>query len=131
MTAVALEDVALTLSSVVVTEGAGERVRARRERLGMSVRALAVEAGVDRSRIAAAESGQPVRTSTMGAIEAALDRLEEEMSGPFDRKDRSVSTVELPSGERVTFEGPSSDAVIDLVEKFLARQRRGGTSTEG
>jgi transcriptional regulator with XRE-family HTH domain len=128
VSALAIEGAPLTLSSVVVAKDAGEQIRTRRERLGMSVRALATESGVDRSRIAAAESGHSVRPATLGAIEAALDRLEDEMSGPYDSKDRSTSTVTLPSGERVTFEGPSSDVVIDLVEKFLARQRNASSS---
>lgn len=123
MSAMTLEEVGYRLPSVIDAKG-GAALRARRERLGMSARALEKEAHVNRATIAAAEAGESVRPSSLRMIEAALARLEDEMSGPYDRKGEATSTVELPSGERVTFAGPSDDVVIDLVEKFLARQRK-------
>lgn len=63
-----------------VTEGAGQRIADRRTRLGLSVRALAQSAGVDRGRLAKIEDGTAtnVRPATIGAIERALDELEAE-----------------------------------------------------
>lgn len=63
-----------------VTEDMGASIRQRREALGMSISRLAIEARVDRGRVSALESGDPSVTSrTIGAIEAALSRLETEM----------------------------------------------------
>lgn len=60
----------------VVTSGLPPRQR--RLRLGLSVSALAKEAGVDRGTLSALESGgeRPARDATLGRVQTALDRLE-------------------------------------------------------
>lgn len=92
--------------------GIGAAMRARREALGLSVRALAERAGVDRSRVSAVEEGQSVRSSTLGAIEAALARLEEEVSGPYDEAGPRTVTYRVQFGDQgahVTIEGEVDD----------------------
>lgn len=56
----------------------GQRVRARRERLGMGKRELAAMAGVARDTLAAIEEGQGFRRSSLTKIERALDEAEAE-----------------------------------------------------
>ena len=127
MTAMAFEVGVDTLR--LVGAEAGEAIKARRVALGMTRTALANKAGVDRSRVARAESGQTMHDATLHAIEKALDEREAELADrPAQRQGRSTSTIELASGDRVTFAGDSTGDVIDLVEEFLARQRRRGTS---
>ena len=69
-------------SVAAVTEDEGRRIKARRTRLGLPVKALAERAGVDRGRLAAIEAGTVtnVRAATLGAIERALDELETEQA---------------------------------------------------
>jgi len=47
--------------------------------MGMSVKALAEHAGVDRGRLAVLEEGGNVRLTTVSAVLRALDELEHEM----------------------------------------------------
>lgn len=83
----------------VVESGEGAVIRDRRMKLGLSVKALAGLAGVDRGRLAAIEDGAQARSGTYGAIHAALDKLEAEMSGPYD----PPAAIPDPSGRTVTF----------------------------
>lgn len=87
-----------------MTEGVGHRIRDRRTRLGMSVKALAERAGVDRGRLAAIEvdTAKNVRPATIGAIERALDELEVE---------RGIVVSDLPPGARRV-----GDPADDLIE---------------
>lgn len=106
----------------VAQDDVGSSIRARRTALGMSVRALAAEAGVDRSRVTTVEDGGSVRSATLGAIEAALSRLEEEVSGPYDHtRDQITQTIKLPDGTEVTYVG-SVDNVVEAAERFLSRR---------
>ena len=50
----------------------GDRVRARRERLGMSKSDLAAEAKVNRNTLAAIEAGESFNRTTLAKIERAL-----------------------------------------------------------
>ena len=120
MTAVAYEDEAPTLGNVAAAEDSGDSIRTRRERLGMSVRALAKEAGVDRSRISLVEEGGEISSTVRRAIVAALDRLEDEVSGPYDES-RDVVTFRLKGnfGVDVTLQGPVSN--IDDLEASVTR----------
>jgi transcriptional regulator with XRE-family HTH domain len=93
----------------VVNDDSGDRVKlgmsveARRVKLGMSVKALAETAGVDRSRVVAIEAGEPtVRAATLGAVMAALDRLEDEM-GMRDADHPSTRAIGDPSEDLVEF----------------------------
>lgn len=58
----------------------GERVRERRVRLGLSRAALAKRAHVDRDTLRSLEEGHDgVRETTVGAVERALNELEQEI----------------------------------------------------
>lgn len=118
MTVATLERGAHTVPFVGDAE-LGIRLRARRMALGMSVTALANKAGVDRSRVSAAESGASIRSSTLGAIEAALTQAEKARAST----DGATSILELPDGTKITFIG-SPDDVADAARRFLSRQKR-------
>lgn len=120
MSAMAIEGAGFNLADVAVAEGAGVEIRKRRERLGMSVRALAAEAGVDRASIASAESGKGVRATTLHAITSTLDRVEEEVSGPYD-SESNVVTFRLKGnfGVDVTLQGPVDN--LDELEASVTR----------
>jgi transcriptional regulator with XRE-family HTH domain len=107
-------------SVAAVTEGAGQRIAERRTRLGLSVRALAQVAGVDRGRLAKIEDGTAtnVRAATIGAIERALDELEAQRETPLPEGVRSIGDpaddlyeVALEEGgRRVVVKGRPKDA---------------------
>ena len=67
-------------SVALVSGDVGQRIKDRRARIGMPIKTLAERAGVDRGRLAAIEAGtaKNVRTTTIGAIERALDEIEAE-----------------------------------------------------
>lgn len=101
----------------------GKRIRARRVALGMSVTGLAKAAGVDRSRISAAESGASIRSSTLGAIETALEQAEKgRVTGGTEGRAGVTSHLELPDGTRVTFIGSAED-VADAARRFASRRK--------
>ena len=108
-------------------EGAGESIRERRKALGMTVKALADLAGVDRGRLAKIEAGANARDATVGAIEATLRRLEEEVSGPYDNGERGLVTFNLSGdfGVEVTVKGPveNLDELEASVERLIRRMR--------
>lgn len=54
----------------------GDRIRARRERLGLDKRHLAADAGISRETLAAIEGGQGFRRTSLTKIERVLDKLE-------------------------------------------------------
>jgi transcriptional regulator with XRE-family HTH domain len=93
----------------------GRRIKERRSRLGMTVKDLAERAGVDRGRLAKLEEGdESVRQTTIGAVEAALDRI----GTQTEMRDASVNgqpiqqlefVVEDGSGVKVTVKGPITD----------------------
>lgn len=93
--------------ATVGNEGAGERIRQRRTALGLTVKALAEKAGVDRGRLAAIEDGATARESTIGAVERALTAFEQETSGPYDEQGGMV-TFRLTGnfGVDVVVQGP-------------------------
>lgn len=116
----------------VANEGVGQSIRRRRTSLGMTVKALADKAGVDRGRLAAIEEGATARASTIGAIEAALTRLEEEMSGPYD--ERGLVTFRLSGnfGVDVVVQGPvdNLDELEESVERLIRRMRDKGEPSQ-
>lgn len=76
----------------------GAVIGRRAERLGISVRELAQQAGVSRGAASRAVAGEEVRPATLGQLEAALDRLEAEIDGErMDRRDR-IGRVNRPAG---------------------------------
>lgn len=135
-----------TLTSVGAVDNAGEageRIKARRVKLGMSVKGLAERANIDRGRLAAIEAGDAtVRPATVGAVESALDRLEQEM-GMDDPPIRAIGnpeddlvefTIEGNFGVRAVVKGPVRDldalqaAVAKLVQDMQRDQPKGGDS---
>lgn len=107
--------------------GVGGAIRARRAALGLSVKALAERAGVDRGRLAAIEEGASARSATIGALESTLSRLEEEMGGPYD-SEHGLVTFRLRGnfGIDVTLQGPvdNLDELEASVERLLAKMEQ-------
>lgn len=120
-----------TLEGVTDT-GVGKAIKARRVALGVTVKALAEKAGVDRGRLAAIEDGAAARASTIGAIEAALSRLEEEMSGPYDQEQHGLVTFRMSGdfGVDVVVQGPVENlaeleqSVDRLIQRMRAKDAR-------
>lgn len=119
-------------SVAVVTVEVGQRIRDRRTRLGLSVKALAVRAGVDRGRLAEIEKGSAVnvRDTTLGAINAALEAAERERAAGAqlppgahrigDPADDLVEfTIEGTDGIRAVVKGP-----IRNMEELQAAARK-------
>lgn len=80
--------------------------------------ALAREAKLSRGVVDRAMHGRAVLPASLGAMEAALDRVEEEAGPPPEPE--QAATVELPDGTRVTFTG-SPAGVAEAAEMFLRR----------
>lgn len=104
----------------------GARIKERRTRIGISVKALAERAHVDRGRLAAIENGAPARDSTIGAILRALGELEHAMSldeelppgvSRIGDPDQGLVefTIEGNFGVRAVVKGPVSD--IEALQK--------------
>jgi len=105
----------------------GERVKARRERLGLDKLHLAEQAGVSRETLAAIENGQGFRRSTLTKIERVLDALEEEagIGFPPARHEPSEPHIVTIRGTRggdvdVVVSGPIDD--IDKLAETVERQ---------
>jgi transcriptional regulator with XRE-family HTH domain len=114
-----------TLSGVAISDEDRAKIRARRERLGMSLRELEKESGINRATIASIESGdRNVRSASVRAITAALDRIEGEIRGPYDDDDKGVVTFRLQGnfGVDVTLAGPVSN--LDELEASVTRLLR-------
>ncbi|HET6917333.1 MAG TPA: helix-turn-helix transcriptional regulator [Acidimicrobiales bacterium] len=111
-------------------ETTGQRIARRRKALGLDVIDLANRAGVDRGNLARIEADevQRPRQSTLHAIETALDRLEEEMSGPYDTPPQPrVVTFRVHGnfGVDVVVEGPVENLkdLQNSVKELLADMR--------
>lgn len=111
-------------SGVVSDEG--DRVRARRERIGWDVVRLAAESGVHRTTVAAIEDGKGFRRSSLTKIERALEHGEAETGldvavespgGPHD-SDLIEFDVSGDFGVHVIVKGPIRDA--DLLRRQVA-----------
>lgn len=107
-----------------------ERVRSRRERLGISKVDLAKEAGVSRHTLAAVERGEGHTRSTMSRIERALGALEEEAGihiVPSPPESLVTVEVELPDGRtaRVIIQsGADADEVASQVAAIVQKMGR-------
>ena len=108
----------------------GDRVRTRRERLGMDKRGLAEAAGVNRNTLSAVESGDSFNRSTLTKIERALDEAEREAGidappavkpEPTSAPRMVVVRIKSEHGE-VVVEGPVED-IATLREEALALLR--------
>jgi len=123
----------------VEDSGRAEQIRARRVRLGISVKALAMRAGVDRGTLASLEAGdERIREATYGSVERALDQLEQEMG--VEPASPLADVVEFrvsgDFGVDVVVKGPVRDmaAMEESVARLLARiqaGREGGKSPNG
>ena len=112
----------------------GDRIRARRERLGVDKRHLAAEAGISRETLAAIEGGQGFRRTSLTKIERVLDKLEEE-AGMTETKqapsepaaEPQLVTIRLPSGAGadIVVSGPvgSIDKLRETAEALLRASR--------
>lgn len=114
------------------TEQAGAAIKRRRTALGLSVKALAERAGVDRGRLAAIEDGASARSSTIGALETALNEIEHETSGPYDDATGGLVTFRLSGnfGVDVVVQGPV-EHISELeanVERLIRNMRTNGDS---
>lgn len=113
---------------VGVVEVEDEGIRERRERLGLTLRALADRAGVDRGRLSDIEKGATPRPSTLAQIRRALDEFEDETSGPYDHdaEERTVTfRMSGNFGVDVTVSGPVENLaeLEDSVGRLLQRMR--------
>lgn len=105
----------------------GDRVKSRRERLGMTIIDLAREAGVDRDTVSAIEHGKGYQAVKLTAITNVLDRIEEETGlGPIEEEspqvDPGVAVIELSEGERkvaVRWPAANAEQIAELVERLL------------
>lgn len=113
-----------------VTEDMGALIKKRREALGYSILKLANEAGVDRGRLSALESGDPtVQPRTIGAVESALARLEHEygMDLPSTVAEEWVEfRVSGNFGVDVVVRGPvrNMGALEEQVAKLIREMKR-------
>ena len=113
----------------------GNRVRERRERLGMSKSDLAAEAKVNRNTLAAIEAGDSFNRTTLAKIERALDALEEEagIGSPEPRQVGGEDLIEFRLsgnfGVDVVVKGPIKDrAELESAVAHLIREMRGEPS---
>lgn len=104
-----------------------ERLRARRERLGMSQAELAREAGINRDTVAAIERGQGFRRSSLTKLEKALDAVEEEVGidvPPRPKESLVEFEVRIAGEPEITViargEG-AQDEIVKLLRRLRAR----------
>lgn len=106
----------------------GERVKSRRERLGMTKVQLGELSGVDRTTIWAIEEGQGFRMDSLAKIHRALDQAEADeglhSDIPAGAGDSLVTfNIQMPDGgATVTVQGPVADAdkIAESVRRMLA-----------
>ena len=119
------------LSGVVDSQARGKALRARRLRLGIkSIRQLAMQSGVSREAVTAAEDGS-ASEDTYARLEAWFERFEEETGAAEKPADTSpgprMVTFRLKGGDvDVVVEGPIEDidALAATVERLLASSER-------
>lgn len=103
----------------------GERIKQRRTALGVTVKRLAELASVDRGRLADIEHGASARDATIGAIEAALRRLENEagLDAPDLNHSSGNGCIEFEVlgdfGARVIVRGRAAE--VEMLERSVAR----------
>lgn len=102
--------------------GVGARLQERRMALGLTRKALADKAGVDRGRLSLIEKGASFHDATVGAIERTLTQLEEEMGGPYDRHGQVTFRMAGNFGVDVVVQGPVEN--LSELEASVARLLR-------
>lgn len=105
----------------------GDRIKARRERLGMHKIELAKEAGVSRDTVTDIESGKGFQAATLAKIERALEQAEEEAgieAPPLPAAETGLIEFEV-EGDRVIVRGPvaDKDALVEMVAKLIRETR--------
>ena len=133
-------------SVAAVVDHVGQRIESRRARLGLTIKALAVRAGIDRGTLAKIEAGTAanVRATTIAAIERALDELEaadpsaaelppgaHRIGDPAD--DLIEFTIEGTDGIKAVVKGPirNMDELQEAARKLIANiQQRTTTRNE-
>lgn len=126
------EDVTDDGRTDAAAETTGQEIKRRRTGMGMSISALSEASGVYRDTVAKIEADSPrVRSSSIGAVRSALDRLEEEAG--MDLPSRiSEGLVEFRVsgnfGVDVVVSGPVRDlpALEASVEKLVREMRQKG-----
>ncbi|HEU4972722.1 MAG TPA: helix-turn-helix domain-containing protein [Gaiellaceae bacterium] len=116
--------------------GRADQIRARRVRLGISVKALAMRAGIDRGTLASLEAGdERIRDSTFGTVERALEALEQEMGVEPGGSLADVVEFRVSGdfGVDVVVKGPVRDmaAMEESVARLLARIQSGRAAEKG
>lgn len=113
----------------------GDRVRARRERLGYDKKRLAEDAGVSRETLYAIERGDSFRASSLAKIEKVLTEAEHEAG--FDAPPRQPRAEETELMEiraegvygikSIVVGGPvrDRDELVETIAKLIDRVRAG------
>lgn len=106
----------------------GSEVRARRERLQMTISQLAEEAGISRDTLSDMESERKNFTQlTLSKVQQALDRLEDEagIDAPLPSSAEGLVEFEV-DGNRVIVRGPIADreALAETVARLILDIRR-------
>lgn len=127
---------ALPITVDRVNAGRADQIRARRVRLGISVKALAMRAGIDRGTLASLEAGdERIRDSTFGTVERALEALEQEMGVEPGGSLADVVEFRVSGdfGVDVVVKGPVRDmaAMEESVARLLARIQSGRAAEKG
>lgn len=108
--------------AAVPDETVGEQVKRRRIALGLSLRQLEDEAGVNRARLSAIERGDAkVREITTSRVLSTLDRLERRYGMDDPEEVVNVLEVELADGRKVraTFSGPVPEGMHETVARLV------------
>ena len=82
----------------------GAQLQARRIAIGMTIKALAEHAGVDRGSLSDLEKGKRVQLTTVGAVDKALTELEHEMGMDLPSQVVPVRPIGDPAEGMVEFE---------------------------
>lgn len=115
-----------------VTDSDSDNVRARRNRLGISMKALAAEAGVSENTLRRVEKGTG-EAHRRGVILAALERLEGgQPPQSVDSGGRNLRAVDvqLPSDQSVLSAEVLYDVSDDDFTAMIVYSAKDGTSTE-
>ena len=123
------------MASVTTEHSIGELLREHRERLGLSVRTLAAQAGFSASFISQVENG--LASPSIGSLEKIAACLHVTLSELFHRRDQSTTLV-IRAKDRPRMESGWSQAEIESLrsdstsrlEPLLISLRPGGASAK-